>query len=176
VRSDEVAGGTRFGRGRLLLGKASLALAFAVIVALICAATGGQQAVAQITTATVDQYLTEVGEDASTASRGFRESRSRRPEVRSVPDTSSSGTFSNTANIPSASESGMTGDAAAASLGASANAIGDGEAGRRRAANLSSLPETGGPDDATLLWGVIALVSLLPCLAIVRTAHRGADP
>jgi len=88
----------------------------------------------------------------------------------------SSDLFSTTANIPGGSESGITGDAAAASLGAPANAIGDGEAGRPQAANLSSLPETGGPDDATLLWGVIALVSLLPCLAIVRTAHRGADP
>ena len=44
---------------------------------------------AQISTATVDQYLTQVGEDASTTSQSFRVSRSEGPEALVTPDTSS---------------------------------------------------------------------------------------
>ena len=39
-RSNKVAGSAQFGRGRLGLGKASLALTFAVIVAVVVAARG----------------------------------------------------------------------------------------------------------------------------------------
>ena len=84
------------------MGKASLALAFAIIVAVVSAATGGRQAVAQITTATVDQYLTQAGEAASTTSRSFRESRSEGPETQDTPDTSS-GTSGNASNAPGTS-------------------------------------------------------------------------
>jgi hypothetical protein len=159
------------------LGKASLALVFAVIVVVVLAPVG-RQVMAQISTATVDQYLTQVGEDASTTSQSFRESRSRGPEALATRDEISSDTSGNFVNAPSASKSGATGDTAAASPGASADApAGDKEAGGRQAANLSSLPETGGPGAATLLWGVIALVSLLPCLKITHTAATSArDP
>jgi hypothetical protein len=94
-----------------------------------------------------------------------------------TPDTSSD-TYSDAASTPSASKSGSTKDTPTAPLGASANAtIGDVEAGGGQTPNLSSLPETGGPDATTILWGVIALASLLPCLGIARTAATGAkDP
>lgn len=129
---------------------------------------------AQISTATVDQYLTEVGEDASTTSQGFRESRSEEPEALATSNTSSN-SYSSAANTPSASKSGITKDISTAPLSASANmATGDVEGGGDRAANLSSLPETGGPDATTFLWGVIALASLLPCLRIARTAAMDA--
>jgi hypothetical protein len=132
---------------------------------------------AQIGTATLDQYLTHVGEDASTTSHSFRESRSEGPEALATPDTSSD-TYSNAANTPSASRSETTSDAAVASPAASASAtMGNVEAGRTQTADPSSLPETGGPDATTLLWGVIALVSLLPCLGIARNAATDArDP
>jgi hypothetical protein len=156
------------------LSKASLV--FAVIVTVVFA-TGGRQAIAQVSPADVDQYLTQVGEDASTTSQSFRESRSEEPEVLATPDTSSD-TYSDAANTPSASRSGTIRDTTAAPLGASANVTtGDVEAGGGQAANPSSLPETGGPDATTLLWGLIALASLLPCLGIARTAATGArDP
>lgn len=95
-----------------------------------------------------------------------------------TPDTSSD-TYSDAASTPSASKSGSTKDTPTAPLGASANAtMGDVEAGGGQTPNLSSLPETGGPDAATtILSGVIALASLLPCLGIARTAATGAkDP
>jgi hypothetical protein len=156
------------------LDKVSPALVFAAIVIVILA-TVERQATAQVTTATVDQYLTEVGEDASTSSRSFRESRAGGPEAPANPDGISSDTSGNVANASSASKSGTTGDTVAASPGASADVTtGDREVDGRQAANLGSLPETGGPGAATVLWGVIALVSLLPCLRIARTAATGA--
>jgi hypothetical protein len=155
------------------LGKVSLALVFTVIVVVVFVATGGRQAVAQITPATVDQYMTQVGKDASTTSQSFRESRPGGREAPAAPDASPPGTSGNAVNIKSDSESGTTGDTAAAPPGISANATSDREAGGRQAAKLSSLPETGGLGGATLLWGVIALVSLPPCLRIARTAAAG---
>jgi hypothetical protein len=133
---------------------------------------------AQISTTTVDQYLTQVGEDASTTSQGFRESRSEGPEAPVTPDTSSD-TYRNAANTLSASMSRTTRDAPTAPLGASANTtMDDVEAGGgQQAANLSRLPETGGPDATTCLWGFIALASLLPCLGIARAAATSTkDP
>ncbi len=149
------------------MGKASLA--FAVIVAVVFA-TGGRQATAEVSPATVDQYLTEVGEDASTTSQGFRESRSEGPEALATSDTSSNSN-GNAANTSSAPKSGMTRDTSTAPPSASSNVTtGNVEAGEGRTGNLSRLPETGGPDATTFLWGLIALASLLPCLRIARTA------
>lgn len=155
------------------MGKASLALTFAVIVAVVVAASGGRQAVAQVTTATVDQYLTQVGEDAATTSQSFRESRSGESEPLAATDAPSD-TSSSAVNAPSAS-SRTTGDNATAAPGPSANAPSDGQEDIRQAFTLSRLPETGGPSAATLLWGLIALMSLLPCLGIMRAAHRGDE-
>ena len=121
------------------MGKVSLALVFAVIVAIVLA-TVGRQAMAQITSATVDQYLTQVGEDASTTSQSFRESRSEGPGALVTPDTSSD-TYSDAANTPSASKRGTTKDTPTVPLGASANAtMGNVEAGGDQTPNLSSLP------------------------------------
>jgi cobalamin biosynthesis Mg chelatase CobN len=169
--SCRVVGSAQFRRERLQLGKALLGLTFAATVAAVFVTAEGQQAVAQITTATVDQYLTQASHDASTTSQSFRESRSGEPETLATPDTTSDTSVS-TADTPSASESGAIEETTAVSLGASANVRGKGEASVRQAANLSSLPETGGPDSATLLWGVIALVSLVSCLGIMRAAYR----
>jgi cytoskeletal protein RodZ len=161
----------RLGIRMLRMGKASLT--FTVIMAVVFA-TGERQATAQVSTATVDQYLTQVGEDASTTSRSFRESRSEEPEALASPDKSSD-THTNAANTPSVSKSAMTRDAAATPPGASASATtGDVEAGGGQAANLSKLPETGGPDATILLWGVIAVAALWPCLGIAGFAAAGA--
>jgi hypothetical protein len=131
---------------------------------------------AQISNASVDQYLTQVGEDASTTSQGIRESRSEGPDSLVTPDTSSD-TYSDAANTPSASMSGTTSDTPTALLGASATTtIDDVEAGGgQQAANIRSLPETGGLDSTAFLWGFIALASLLPCLSIARTAATSAN-
>jgi hypothetical protein len=167
---DEIVGSAQFGR-EATLRKASLALTFAVSVAVCFTATGGQQAMAKVNTATVDQYLTQVGEDASTTSQSFRESRSEEPEAFANLDTSSSGTSSSAVNTPSAVESETTGTATRASPDGYANAMDNREVGVRQVSSLSNLPETGGPSAITLLWCVIALMSSLPCLGIMRAAH-----
>jgi hypothetical protein len=53
----------------------------------------------QISIATVDQYLTQVSEDASTTSQCFRKSRPKGPEALATPDTSSD-IYSDAANTP----------------------------------------------------------------------------
>jgi hypothetical protein len=129
---------------------------------------------AQITTATVDQYLTQVGEYASTTSQSFRESCSVEAEALATADASSN-IYTNAVNALSASISESTRDTAAAPLNVAANATrGDVEARGGQATKLHSMPETGGPGATTLSWGVIAILSLPPCPSIARTAVTGA--
>lgn len=166
------------------MNKASLALASVVVVATVFATTSARQATAQFKSATVDQYMREVGDDATRASRGFEDSRNQEPETAAATEESSPELYSASALASSSvdatdNESSPLDDSS--SLGSHAGTLdgtGDGEVGGETtdtaAANTpSALPDTGGPGAAILLWGSVALASLLPCLGVLCAVVRG---
>lgn len=148
-------------RGHLLY-KASLALALVVVVVTVYATTSARQATAQFKSATVDQYMREVGDDATRASHGFEDSRNQEPEAAAATEGSSPDLYSASAlassSVDATDNESSRGDGSS-SLGSHAGTLdgtGDGEVGGETtdtaaASTPSELPDTGGPDAAILL-------------------------
>jgi hypothetical protein len=153
------------------LGKTSLALGLTVILGTVLLVLLVQPSRAQVSSASLGQYGSSVGQYANTAKEGFENSRSGEPSAAAAEgsDRSNSSKSDATSDTPSGFSSDAEGSIDEASedeLAVAETPEGTSEGKPAR------LPDTGGPGATALLWVGISLLALGRGARVVRGAER----
>lgn len=154
------------------MGKTSLALLLTVILGTVLLVLLVHPSRAQVSSASLEQYGSSVGQDADTAREGFENSRGGDPGAAVAEGSDRSGYPEGDATgvTPSGSSSGARGSTDEASEDEVAVA----EMPERASSedDPDRLPETGGPGATVLLWAGILLLTLGPGARVIRGADR----
>jgi hypothetical protein len=153
------------------LGKTSLALGLTVILGTVLLILLVQPSRAQVSSASLGQYGSSVGQYADTAREGFENSRGGEPSAAAAEGSDRSG--SSESNATSTRTSSFSSDADGSIEEASEDELAVAEMHEETSESKPArLPETGGPDTTTLLWVGISLLAFGPGARVVLGAER----
>jgi hypothetical protein len=152
------------------LGKTSLALLLTVILGTVLLVLLVHPSRAQVSSASLTQYGSSVGEHAATAREGFENSRGGEPGAAAEGSSHSGYPERDAARAtPSGSSSGVEDSLDELSQ----NEVAVAETPERASeVKPIRLPETGGPGVSFLLWAGISLLMIGPGARVIRGADR----
>jgi hypothetical protein len=153
------------------LGKTSLALGLTVILGTVLLILLVQPSRAQVSSASLEQYGSSVGQYADTAREGFENSRGVEPRATAAEGSDRSGSADSDAT--GVTPSGFSSDAEGGIDEASEDELAVAETPEGTPEDKPArLPETGGPGATSLLWVGISLLALGRAARVVRSAER----